>query len=183
MAKLMSGSATAEFTKIAVSSTTYRDNQLEGLSSLSGIKQEADVSKVIKNNDASVQVEGAVTNLDLKVGYHMETLGLYAKDPQKGEILYAVTNANIAGYMPPFNDRTPSGAYFKLVTTIGNADNVTLQVDPAAVATVGDIRALEEMVDKHKNDITPHQLKIDGAKFQFGFKQEKGIMKIIYKEA
>lgn len=140
MAKLMSGAGTAEFTKIAVSSTTYSDSQLENLTSLAGIKQEAEISKVTRNNNVSVQVEGAISNIDVTVGYYMQTLGLYARDPQKGEILYAVTNASVAGYMPPFNDRTPSGAYFKLVTTIGNADNVTLQVDPAAVATIGEDR-------------------------------------------
>lgn len=142
----MSGSGTVEFTKIAVSSTTYSDSQLEGLTALSGIKQEADISKVTRNNQASVQVEGAITNLDLTTGYHMQTLGLYARDPQAGEILYAVTNASVAGYMPPYNGRTPSGAFFKLVTTIGNADNITLQVDPAAVATIGDIQSLQDQV-------------------------------------
>lgn len=146
MAKLMSGAGTAEFTKIAVSSTTYSDSQLENLTSLAGIKQEAEISKVTRNNNVSVQVEGAISNIDVTVGYYMQTLGLYARDPQKGEILYAVTNASVAGYMPPFNDRTPSGAYFKLVTTIGNADNVTLQVDPAAVATIGDIDNLQKQI-------------------------------------
>lgn len=143
----MSGAGTVEFTKIAVSSTTYSDSQLEGLTALSGIKQETAVSKIVINNKASVQVEGAVSNLDLTTGYHMQTIGLYARDPQKGEILYAVTNASVAGYMPPFNGRTPSGAFFKLVTTIGNADNVTLQVDPAAVATIGDIQDLQGQID------------------------------------
>lgn len=147
MAKLMSGAGTVEFTKIAVSSTTYSDNQLEGLTALSGIKQEAEISKVTRNNDVSVQVEGAISNIDVTTGYYMQTLGLYARDPQKGEILYAVTNASVAGYMPPFNDRTPSGAFFKLVTTIGNADNVILQVDPAAVATIGDINDLQAQID------------------------------------
>lgn len=146
MAKLMSGSGTVEFTKIAVSSTSYNDSQLEGLTSLSGIKQEATISKVTRNNDVSVQVEGAITNLEVTTGYHMHTLGLYAKDPQQGEILYAVTNASVAGYMPPFNGRTPSGAFFKLVTTIGNADNVNLHVDPAAVATVGDVEDLQKQI-------------------------------------
>lgn len=143
MAKLMSGTGTVEFTKIGVSSTTYTDTQLEALTSLSGVKQTAPITNIARNNNASVTVEGAISNEELTVGYYMQTIGLYAKDPDAGEILYAVTTASVAGYMPPFNNRTPSGAQFKLTTTVGNAENVTLQIDPSAVATIGDINRLE----------------------------------------
>ena len=143
MAKLMSGTGTVEFTKIGVSSTTYTDTQLETLTSLTGVKQTAPITNIARNNNASVTVEGAISNEELTVGYYMQTIGLYAKDPDAGEILYAVTNASVAGYMPPFNNRTPSGAQFKLTTTVGNAENVTLQIDPSAVATIGDINRLE----------------------------------------
>ncbi|MGH2110127.1 phage tail protein [Aerococcus urinaeequi] len=143
MAKLMSGTGTVEFTKIGVSSTTYTDTQLESLTSLSGVKQTAPITNIARNNNASVTVEGAISNEELTVGYYMQTIGLYAKDPDAGEILYAVTTASVAGYMPPFNNRTPSGAQFKLTTTVGNAENVTLQIDPSAVATIGDINRLE----------------------------------------
>lgn len=147
MAKLMSGTGKVEFTRIAVSNTTYIDSQLETLTTITGIKQNAPISKVLRTNDVAVQIEGAITNTDVTTGYYMQTLGLYALDPQDGEILYAVTNASVAGYMPPFNGRTPSGAFFKLVTTIGNAENVTLQIDPAAVATVGDIQDLQKQIN------------------------------------
>ena len=143
MAKLMSGTGTVEFTKIGVSSTTYTDTQLETLTSLTGVKQTAPITNISRNNNVSVTVEGAISNEELTVGYYMQTIGLYAKDPDVGEILYAVTNASVAGYMPPFNNRTPSGAQFKLTTTVGNAENVTLQIDPSAVATIGDINRLE----------------------------------------
>ena len=143
MAKLMSGTGTVEFTKIGVSSTTYTDTQLESLTSLTGVKQTAPITNIARNNNASVTVEGAISNEELAVGYYMQTIGLYAKDPDAGEILYAVTTASVAGYMSPFNNRTPSGAQFKLTTTVGNAENVTLQIDPSAVATIGDINRLE----------------------------------------
>lgn len=146
MAKLMSGAATVKFTKIAVSDTTYTDGQLEALTSISGVKQTTLISKVIRTNNVAVQVEGAVTNSELSTGYYMRTIGLYALDPNEGEILYAVTNASVAGYMPPYNGITVSGAFFKLVTTVSNASNVTLDVDPAAVATIGDIQDLQKQI-------------------------------------
>ena len=146
MAKLMSGSGKVEFTEIRVSETAYSESQLENLTALTNIKQTTPVSKVTRTNDVAVQVEGAVSNESLTVGYYMRTIGLFAKDPQDGIILYAVTTAQQAGYMPPFNGKTTSGAHFKIVTTIGNASNVTIQVDPAAVATIGDVRDLEAQI-------------------------------------
>ncbi len=146
MAKMLAGAGNVQFTKISVSDTTYTDEQLPGLTSLSSIKQSTLVSKVIRTNDVAVQVEGAVTNSDLSSGYYMRTIGLYAIDPDLGEILYAVTIANQAGYMPPYNGITVSGAYFKLVTTVSNASSITLDVDPAAVATIGDIVDLQNQI-------------------------------------
>lgn len=146
MAKMLAGAGNVQFTKISVSDTTYTDGQLPGLTALSSIKQTTLISKVIRTNNVAVQVEGAVTNSDLVSGYYMRTIGLYAIDPDLGEILYAVTIATQAGYMPPYNGITVSGAYFKLVTTVSNASNVSLNVDPAAVATIGDIADLQNKI-------------------------------------
>lgn len=146
MAKMLAGTGNVQFTKISVSDTTYTDAQLPGLTALSSIKQTTLISKVLRTNEVAVQVEGAVTNTDLVSGYYMRTIGLYAIDPDLGEILYAVTIASQAGYMPPYNGITVSGAYFKLVTTVSNASNVTLDVDPAAVATIGDVQDLQNQI-------------------------------------
>jgi hypothetical protein len=146
MAKMLAGTGNVLFTKISVSDTTYTDGQLPGLTSLSGVKQTTLISRVIRTNDVAVQVEGAVTNTDLSTGYYMRAIGLYAIDPDLGEILYAVTIASQAGYMPPYNGITTSGAFFKLVTTVSNASSVSLNVDPAAVATIGDIADLQNKI-------------------------------------
>ena len=146
MAKMLAGTGNVQFTKISVSDTTYTDAQLPGLTALSSIKQSTSISKVLRTNNVAVQVEGAVTNSEIVTGYYMRTIGLYAIDPDLGEILYAVTIASQAGYMPPYNGVTVSGAYFKLVTTVSNASNVSLNVDPAAVATIGDIVDLQNQI-------------------------------------
>lgn len=143
MAKLIAGTANVTFTKVAASSTTYSDSQIPGLTGLSNVKQQVAVSKVTKINSVAVQVDAAMENSALTTGYYMNSLGLYAKDPDEGEILYAVAGANVGAYMPPYNGITVSGAYLKLVTTVSNASNVSMTVDPAAVATVGDINALQ----------------------------------------
>ena len=114
------------------------------------VKQTVSISKVDRTNNVAAEVEGAISNTNLTVGYYMRTLGLYAQDPDEGEILYAVTIASQAGYMPPFNGKTTSGAFFRITTTIGNADNLNVQVNPSAVATIGEINDLQKQIDAMK---------------------------------
>ena len=147
MAKMIAGQGDIEFTKIAVSSTEYNENQLQSLTSLSNIKQTTLVSKVTRTNDVAIKVEAGFTNAELKTGYNMNTLGLYALDPDKGEILYAVSKkTSNDGYMPAYNGVTVSAAVFQLYTTVGNSDNVSLEVNPGAYATIGDIQELENEI-------------------------------------
>lgn len=147
LAKMIAGSGNIEFTKVSASSTAYTDAQLEGLASLSNVKQTSLISKVTRTNEVAIKVEAAFTNTELTAGYYMKALGLYAVDPDAGEILYAVTRETSGNcYMPAYNGITVSGAYVQLVTTVGNAENVSLEVDQAAVATIGDIQDLQKQI-------------------------------------
>lgn len=147
LAKMIAGEGSVEFTKVSASSTAYTDAQLEGLISLSNVKQTSLISKITRTNGAAIKVEAAFTNTELTAGYYMKALGLYAVDPDDGEILYAVTRETSGNcYMPAYNGITVSGAYVQLVTTVGNAENVSLEVDQAAVATIGDIQDLQKQI-------------------------------------
>ncbi len=147
LAKMIAGEGSVEFTKVSASSTAYTDAQLEGLTSLSDVKQTSLISKVTRTNEVAIKVEAAFTNTELTAGYYMKALGLYAVDPDDGEILYAVTRETSGNcYMPAYNGITVSGAYVQLVTTVGNAENVSLEVDQAAVATIGDIQDLQKQI-------------------------------------
>ena len=89
MAKMIAGSGNIDFTKMCSSSTQYQENQLQDLTAISDIKQTTLVSKVSRTNNVAIKVEAAFSNADITTGYYMRTLGLYAVDPDKGEILYA----------------------------------------------------------------------------------------------
>lgn len=72
LAKMIAGSGNIEFTKISTSSTAYTDAQLEGLASLSNVKQTSLISKVTRTNEVAIKVEAAFTNTELKAGYYMK---------------------------------------------------------------------------------------------------------------
>lgn len=138
MAKLLAGGTTTQFTKIVVSSTVYSDAQLENLTSLTNVKMSA-VAQAYGNNTATVAVTAAIENTGLTAGFYVNTVGLYATDPIKGEILYSVSSAKENGYMPADTGVSKSGFNFKIYVEIGNASQVNLEVDPAAYATQGDL--------------------------------------------
>lgn len=150
IAKILAGTATdIDFVSVAASDASYSVDELEGLESLSAIMQESEISRKTRTNEVAVKVETAFSNTDLTVGYHMRTLGLFANDPDEGKILYAATVETSGNcYMPPYNGITVSGAYIQLITTVGNADNVSLEVNPGAIATIGDIQRLQKQIDE-----------------------------------
>ena len=149
MSKIIAGSGNIEFTKVSASSNIYTESQILALTSLANVKQTVAISRITRINNVSVQIEAAMENSKLTSGYNMNSIGLYAKDPDDGEILYAVASvatSDKGAYMPPFNGLTASGAYFKLTTTVSNSDNVSLEVDQAAVATIGDVTDLQNQI-------------------------------------
>ena len=167
MAKLMLGSGTADFTKICLSSHVYTSDQLQDLTALADIKQTASISSKTVINTTSFQVEGAIDNTELSTGYDIQTVGIYATDPDEGEILYAVAIAVVAGWMPPYNGVTVSGAVFKFVITVGNAANVTLTVDPAGYATINDIQNLQGQITDLKGYVGYVESDIYGVEVDF----------------
>lgn len=146
MAKLMQGTGRCDFSVIKLSSHAYTEAQLSSLTSLSDVKQSAAISKKTMVGTNSIEIQGAVDNIQLTTGYSVQTIGIYAIDPDDGEILYAAARATVAGYMPPFNGRTVSGGVFKFVITVGNVSQVNLTVDPAGYATIADIQQLQAEV-------------------------------------
>lgn len=142
MAKAISGRANIVFTKMQSSSTQYQMTQLEMLTSLSDVKQRADVVAE-KNNGVTVKVKGTFDNYNLNSGYDFRTVGLYANDPDEGEILYSVSTASVSGYMPPNTGISATGIDITFYVEVGNADKVNLEIDPAGFATKAELRALE----------------------------------------
>ncbi|MGX7196720.1 phage tail-collar fiber domain-containing protein [Enterococcus olivae] len=145
MAKLLSGRTVATFTRLVVSSRVYTDAELPGLTSIADIKQTATV-QAKPNTGSTVSVEGSINNTGLTAGYFINTVGLYASDPEGGEILYAVAAAQVNGYMPADTGVSKSGVTLQIYTEVSNASQVNMEVDPAAVASKADVNEVRNIV-------------------------------------
>lgn len=146
MARVLSGATAIEFVKIAVSNKAYTDGDILPLLTLESIKQETTNLTVSWKGNAAMQVQTAFENSKLLLGYNIYTFGLYAKATGETEILFAAASANVPAYMPACNGITVSGINVKLTFAMSNAENVNITVDPAAVATIGDIQILQMQI-------------------------------------
>ena len=174
MAKMIAGTSTATFTKICTSDFDYSNIDLEDLLEMYDIKQTALISKVSRTDTTLVEVLAAINNSNLKNGYYVRGLGLYAEDSDHNEILYAVSidNEN-PDYMPAFVGKTVSGISYRLNTKVDNSEQVTLEINPAAIPTIGQLNDLEVSVNSHVKKEIFGEEGIHGIRFYDGALQVK----------
>lgn len=93
LAKVVAGTTKLEFTKIKVSDAKL-SGDLASMTGIGTIKQEEKVASVVRKNGSNVTVSASFSNQTLGQGYYVRNLGLYANDPQSGEILYSISVAD-----------------------------------------------------------------------------------------
>lgn len=150
LTKALAGDTELKFVSIKTSEAIL-SGDLASKTGIGTIKQVANVTSIIRQNDSAVKVSGSFSNIDLKTGYYVRNIGLYATDPTEGEILYSISVADestaTADWMPPFNGVGVSSLMVDLVTAVSNASNVNVEVDPTAFATVAQINYLNKRID------------------------------------
>ncbi len=156
LAKTVAGTCKMQFTRMALSNATPITN-LSAVTVLDSIKQVEYISYLGVKDATTVTCEVAFTNKDLEQGYYVRTIGVYANDPDEGEILYCISTANetsvTADWMPPFTGTGVTSLIIDVVTTVANSDNVSVSVDPTAFVTKGEFIDLQEDVNNHTHHI------------------------------
>ena len=148
IAKMLAGEIEQiDFTKIKVSDKDYSllsVEELQKLETLEEVKQETLVSEKVLLDDNTVNVHGIIYNTDLENSYYLRTIGLYANDPDEGEILYSITPASHADYVPTPNGNNITTLILDLKTVISGAI-VNLQGNPSALV---DVSMLNKKLDR-----------------------------------
>lgn len=130
------GAATFQLTR-GVSSTENLSEktieELQNLTQLPSIQQSVSLSDVVDttdNPDTVLGIRMTFDNQNLNTGYNVHTVGVYAKEPGKGEILYGVATAKTPEYIPDFREQMLFKFDFLMYLVIGRTDKVTVQVSP-----------------------------------------------------
>ena len=148
IAKMLAGKIEQiDFTKIKVSDKDYSllsIEELQKLEELEEIRQETLVSEKVLLDDNTINVHGIIYNTDLENSYYLRTIGLYANDPDEGEILYSITPASHADYVSTPNGNNITTIILDLKTVISGA-TVNLQGNPSALV---DVSMLNKKLDR-----------------------------------
>lgn len=120
-----------KFTRVAVGDGQIEDAiELVQMTQLKNYRHSFPIDFVRKDLGKSVATIGAViTNKNIPEGFLMREVGLYAQDPDEGEILYAVRNTGI--YAEPFPEASVAevNLTMELKIFVGNAENVQILID------------------------------------------------------
>lgn len=130
IAKLVAGS-TLEFTRIAIGDGAMPSDKTPlTVTDLAHRLFDVTINSVESDGTGSATVTGVFSNKDKETGFFYRELGLYAKDPDtQAEFLYCYGNAAAdAEWISPSGASSVIEKEVKIVTLVGNAENVTANI-------------------------------------------------------
>lgn len=140
--------------------------QLEDLTELVAPVQTLPIASVTYSDDSHACIISAVTdNSTVTTGYYLREFGIYAKDPDDGEILYAVASDSEPDFIPAKGTSTVISQEIGVALTFANAANVTAAVNTSATATISYVNTYVTNAVADLKDMTgasPAQGGIDG---------------------
>lgn len=148
-AKVEAGTCKLSFTKLKVGNG--QPTSLEGLTDLASPKQTITISSCTASDSGVCDVEGVLTNSDVETGYYLRELGLFATDPDAGEILYAVTTDSNPDYWQAKDSATALAIALHMQIAITSADSVSASLDPSGLVSVADLETHNTSATAHAN--------------------------------
>ena len=150
-AKVNAGKTKLTFTKIKVGSGVNATNPL-ALTDVISSKWET-TNFVVKLEGKIVSVDTVITNTGIHEAFRMSEIGLFAQDPDKGEILYAYLTDPEPDRMPAESGSVVVSQELTIGMVFSNTGNVSLTVNIGALVTR---EQLTEAVKQHNTDISSH---------------------------
>ena len=125
--KVLAGT-TLTFTRIALGDGQLNGQPIAPLTALISQKATVEVDSVRVVNTTTAQAAGFFSNKDISTGFWWRETGVFAQDPDVGEILYGYTNAGDAGdYIPTVADsRVEKYIYCSIAVASATTVDITI---------------------------------------------------------
>lgn len=148
-AKVEAGRCKFQFTKMKVGDGT--PSSIEPMIDLASPKKVLDISAVNPEDKGICDVEAVLTNADMDKGFYLKEIGLFATDPDVGEILYCVATAGDADYIQAKGGATVLSIALHMTIAIKSVDDVVTDVDTKGLITASDLASHNTSETAHKN--------------------------------
>ena len=120
----------------AVTGAGLAEGELAAQTAVTEERQTLSLQPAMPLEDAKTRVQVLLSNAGLEAGYTMHQLGFYAKaQDAEEEILYALVQDETGDIIPADAESPGFTADWSYVFAYGNADSVTVTVDPAGMIT------------------------------------------------
>ncbi|MGL5435984.1 MAG: hypothetical protein ACRDBO_11375, partial [Lachnospiraceae bacterium] len=140
--KVRAGETVARFTKVALGDGAYTGlEDLESATQLKNLKQVFGISSKTIYAERSVMFRIVTNNSGVPEGYNITEMGLFADDPDDGEILYSIA-LGVEGkmdYQPSETELPEATGTFDFYTAISNAKEAIFKLGTGAAASSEDL--------------------------------------------
>ena len=147
-AKVITGKTKLTLTKFKTGDGSPVD--LENLTDLVSPQQVIPISSLTPKANGEADVEGIMTNAGLENGYFFKEWGLFAQDPDEGEILYQVLIDANPDYWLADGSATALSTELHLTIAIKDADSVSATIDPSGLVSQSDLTAHDTSDSAHE---------------------------------
>ena len=137
----ISGDAKIQFTRIGFGTGEYdSDSAIVGQTELKDERQSVSINALTSQGINTVVCSALLSNKELKKGYRINEIGLFAKDSSKTnskEIMYAICIAEegYADYLPEYNGFAPVKVHQSFYIEVADSSDTTILVDDGITAT------------------------------------------------
>ena len=150
LAKWQLGRGTPTITRAVIGSGSYTASEvITNRTALKSQKLSVGISTKYITSASTVLLKAVFDNTTLSTGFKVTEIGVYAIDPDDGEILYSMAvsaDESVADYLPAYNGSYPSEIVFNYQIEVSNAETVTIQAGTGAYAPADDFNALVVVV-------------------------------------
>ncbi|AZV46847.1 hypothetical protein C3L23_06045 [Nautilia sp. PV-1] len=152
LAKALTGTE-LKFTKVSLGDGVWDDSvSPESLTDLVSKKMDLAINALDVTGDGTARLRFVLTNTGLEEGFFTREIGIYADDPDDGEILYAVTYSQNPDFIPS-DGVVKIENVTDIYTVVSNAQNVEAVIsDTVVIATKDDVDTLK--TDLESGNIT-----------------------------
>lgn len=122
------------YTRIGLGDGELGSSSILALNALISEKKSLNITKLKVLSGGRAVVGGILSNQDLTTGFYWREIGVFAQDPDVGEILYCYANAGaLAEYIPAGGGSDIIEKTIDVQTLVANASNVTATIDESLV--------------------------------------------------
>lgn len=123
-----------KYTRIKVGDGKLGGQSIPTLNDLISAKKSLDIKKLEVRPGGMAVVGSMLSNAGLKSGFYFREFGVFAHDPDEGEIMYCYGNSGEnAEYIPPEGGPDVIEKYIDAVTIIQSAQNVSAVMDESLI--------------------------------------------------